>query len=82
MVREIPLPKTNGRGTAQWSILSGTCAIAIAEAPLEVPGRASLRMFTVIKLGSESKHTVTAWLRFIRPSVKTRLSPHNEDRAR
>ena len=45
MVREIPLPKTNGRGTAQWSILSGTCAIAIAEAPLEVPGRASLRMF-------------------------------------
>lgn len=45
MVREIPLPKTNGRGTAQWSILSGTCAITIAEAPLEVPGRASLRMF-------------------------------------
>ena len=45
MVLEIPLPKTNGRGTAQWSILSGTCAIAIAEAPLEVPGRASLRMF-------------------------------------
>ena len=45
MVLEIPLPKTNGRGTAQWSILSGTCAIAIAEAPLEVPRRASLRMF-------------------------------------
>ena len=44
MVLESPLPKTNGRGTAQWSILSGTCSIAIAEAPLEVPGRASLRM--------------------------------------
>lgn len=45
MVRESPLPKANGRGTAQWSILSGTCAIAIAETPLEVLGRASLRMF-------------------------------------
>lgn len=34
-----------GEEPAQWSILSGTCAIAIAETPLEVPGRASLRMF-------------------------------------
>lgn len=53
MVLESPLPKTNGRGTAQWSILSGTCSIAIAEAPLEVPGRASLRissdMFTIAR---------------------------------
>ena len=53
MVREIPLPKTNGRGTAQWSILSGTCAIAIAETPLEVLGRplcaCSSDMFTIAR---------------------------------
>ena len=55
MVLESPLPKTNGRGTAQWSILSGTCAIAIAEAPLEVPRRASLRMFICYVHHSEAR---------------------------